>query len=44
MSVVPGEPEPVGGQVEVFDLLRQNGGVSLLPTRDGNVVTRLMFR
>jgi len=42
MSVVPGEPEPVRGPVEVLDLLRQDGRVALLPAGD-NVIKLLAF-
>ena len=40
MVEVPGELESVGGEVEVPDLVRQHGGVALLPRSDGQVVAR----
>ena len=40
MVEVPREPEPVGGEVEVPDLVGEHGGVALLPRRDGQVVAR----
>ena len=44
VPVVPRQPEPVGGQVEVLDLLRQDGGVALFPAGDGDDVARLVLR
>ena len=40
MVEVPGELEPVCGEVEVPDLVREDGGVALLPRRDRQVVAR----
>ena len=40
MVKVPGELEPVGGEVEVSDLVREDGGVALLPRGDRQVVAR----
>ena len=38
MVEVPCELESVGGEVEVPDLVREDGGVALLPRRDRQVV------
>ena len=40
MVEVPSELEPVCGEVEVPDLVRENGGVALLPRGDHQVVAR----
>ena len=42
MVEVPGELESVRGEVEVPDLVREDGGVALLPRRDHQVVARAM--
>ena len=40
MIEVPGELEPVCGEVKVPDLVREDGGVALLPRGDHQVVAR----
>ena len=40
MVKVPRELEAVRGEVEIPDLVREDGGVALLPRRDRQIVAR----